>query len=212
MDNNSITILYYSSSRENDKFEKMIINNILKHCGNIPIVSVTQKPLDFGYNICVGEHNVSYFNQFRQIQKGLEYIKTKWILVCESDIMSPPEYFNFIPEDDNIIVYRYNNVWVNYIGQNLFYKKGISDGAQIVNRQEWLNVINNALSEQPEWDGIKNIPCQFPTKISGKWYGNPLITFKTKNNISKKTKIIKKILPVTKLPYWGTIENFRGIK
>ena len=48
-----VAIIYYTSSREDPKFEKMVQDNILS-VTDLPIISVSQKPIDFGKNICVG--------------------------------------------------------------------------------------------------------------------------------------------------------------
>jgi hypothetical protein len=45
-----VTILYYTSNREDESFEKKIQENILKQT-DLPIISVSQKPINFGKNI-----------------------------------------------------------------------------------------------------------------------------------------------------------------
>ncbi|KKT37762.1 MAG: hypothetical protein UW26_C0025G0001, partial [Candidatus Collierbacteria bacterium GW2011_GWF1_44_12] len=64
---NQVTVLYYTSNREDEKFETRIRKNLLKNCGDLPIVSVSQKPIDLGRNICVGVHENSYTSEFMQI-------------------------------------------------------------------------------------------------------------------------------------------------
>ena len=51
----SATIIYCSSNKELPEFEAKIVANLLKNCGDLPIISVTQKPMDLGRNICVGD-------------------------------------------------------------------------------------------------------------------------------------------------------------
>jgi hypothetical protein len=135
---NDLSVLYYSASRENPLFEAKIRENILKNKGNLPLVSVTQLPLaDFGINICVGQHEPCYSNEFRQIQIGLKRITTKYVIVAESDVLYPPEYFQFQPTYGDY--WRYGNVWVNYAHEQkdepqfIIFKKW-SDGAQIQRR------------------------------------------------------------------------------
>ena len=65
------TIIYYTSNQEGSLFEEKIRENILKHKGNLPIISVSQKPMGFGKNICVGDVGHSYLNEFRQILQKL---------------------------------------------------------------------------------------------------------------------------------------------
>ena len=66
------TIIYYTSNTENENFENKIRENILKVKGDLPLISVSQKPIDFGHNICVGELGKSYENAFYQAKIGCE--------------------------------------------------------------------------------------------------------------------------------------------
>ena len=72
------TIIYYTSNRKGERFEKKIRDNILNVCDGMPIVSVSQKPIDFGKNICVGEKDNNYWCEFKQIQTGLREIQTTY--------------------------------------------------------------------------------------------------------------------------------------
>lgn len=205
-----ITILYYTSNREDEYFEEKIRENIMRHKGDLPIVSVSQKPIDFGDNICVGERENCYYSEFRQIQTGLRAIKTKWILTTEADVLLPPEYFTFIPED-NHPVYRYTPVWIHFSKQpNKFYLKGMSDGIQLIDRLFFLNIIERTIGEEIIW----NPPKKFTTRqmISKDnevktWSGSPAISFKTRRGVSYGTGLKEE--RAFELPYWGTIENIK---
>ena len=60
------TIIYYTANREKESFENKVRENILKVKGDLPVISVSQKPIDFGKNICVGDIGQNYLNAFRQ--------------------------------------------------------------------------------------------------------------------------------------------------
>ena len=96
------TILYYSSGRENPDFEQRIIDSLLEVSGDLPIVSVTQQPLNLGKNICVGDVGASGFNLFRQILIGLKEVVTKYVISAEADSLYPKGYFDYIPERDDV--------------------------------------------------------------------------------------------------------------
>ena len=81
------TILYYTSNRENEEFEEKIRQNILENCGDLPIISISQKPIDFGKNICVGDVGHSYLNEWRQILIGAKKARTKHVILCEADFL-----------------------------------------------------------------------------------------------------------------------------
>lgn len=206
------TIIYYSSNREKPEFEKKIQENILKNSNGLSIISVTQKPMIFGENICVGEHYNCYYNEFRQIQIALQRAKTPYVLVTESDFLYPSDYFSFEPKEIGKC-YRYDDVWVLDDKGNEFILKGRSDGAQLMDREMWLNMINKWLDKNRMWSNSgepkRTTPQVRRNKNKYVWSGNPTITFKTKNNITPKTKTTD--ITAKGLPYWGTVEEVRKI-
>lgn len=201
-----VTILYYTSNREDPKFEEAVRQNTFNNSNGLPIVSVSQKPIDFGRNICVGEHGSSYYNEFKQIQIGLREIDTKWVLVTEADVLYPPEYFQFVPEDD-FIVYRYHPVYVHFEKRpSKFYYKGFSDGAQIMHREKWLDLISQFVKDEWDYQGKFRTPWVVPDTVDEKsWNGSPAISFKTRKGVSYATGLKEGKVEV--LPYWGDIKQ-----
>jgi hypothetical protein len=209
-----ITILYYTANVENELFEQRIRDNILASKGELPLVSVSQKPLNFGYNICVGRHEPCYINEFRQIQIGLKEIKTKYVLTAEADTLYPPDYFRFVPTVEGKY-YRYNNVWVSYYKNEndtnpKYYFKGFSDGSQLIDRDLWLEILDKLFKGKKFWNtkDTRLDKVYGKTRRNDTWGGYPVVTFKTKNNISANTKL-EKIVPRFNLEYWGNIKNLR---
>ncbi|KKT34563.1 MAG: hypothetical protein UW23_C0034G0002 [Candidatus Collierbacteria bacterium GW2011_GWA1_44_12] len=207
---NQVTVLYYTSNREDEKFETRIRKNLLKNCGDLPIVSVSQKPIDLGRNICVGVHENSYTSEFMQIRLGLEAIKTPFVLTAEADFLYPPEYFQFKPTEKGVC-YRYYGVWILHAFTNnpQFFFKGYSDGCQLVDRLYWLDLINKGLPDRNDWSQEYKVRCQPSDKaILRTWTSdNPAISFKTNRGVRPLTQLIKKIPPVDRLPYWGNYQS-----
>lgn len=75
---NLLTVLYYTSNHKQPEFERKIIENLKETCGDLPIVSVSQKPLNLGGKICVGNVGLSYLNEWRQILIGTREVKTPY--------------------------------------------------------------------------------------------------------------------------------------
>ena len=203
-----LTIIYYTANTENTIFEQRIINNLKEQAGNIPIISVSRKPIDLGKNICIGEQPVCYSNSWKQLLIGLKEAKTKFCIAAESDVLYPPEYFKFIPPtEDN--VYRYTNVWVCFYGKAGLWRKPWSEGAQICGRKYWIERLENALGNNDGWEPMSdtlNISKRiFSTRDKYSWTGNPAITFKTRHGINYKTGFYHG--RVKSLPYWGTIKS-----
>lgn len=217
---NNLTVLYYSSNQEDPKFEAKIREKLLENIGNLPLISVTQEPAPgFGQNICVGKHHSCYGNEFRQIQIGLKEVKTNYVITAEADVLYPPEYFQFQPTEGNS--YRYGNVWLNHSRPNdgsipnvAFFKK-YSDGAQIVRKDYWLDIIKNMIGDNGEWFSEDNKPKRVSTPQTDPkftWTSeNPVITFKTLNNVSRSSTHLSsdEYKPLTVLPYWGDIAKLK---
>ena len=138
------TIIYYTANREDPVFEQKIIDDMLSKKGDIPVISVSQKPMDLGQNVCIGDVGFSYLNERKQILMAAKLVKTEYIITAESDFLYPPEYFNFEPKGDDL--YRWDNIWIMWLNdrsRTRFYKKrSVSDGAQIVKRDYFVDLTN----------------------------------------------------------------------
>ncbi len=219
-----ITLIYYTSNREKPEFEKRIRDNILKYCGELPIVSVSHKPIDFGKNIVVGDVGVSGFNMFRQVLIACKEAKTKFVLSIEADCVYPPDYFKWIPERDDMC-YRNTNLYVMGQHRKYFFKKGITGDvlsgathAQIVGRQFYIDTLEKLFEGEPVWDvNQKNFPKE---KFHAKWEDvfpreklatyeteNPVVQIKTSQSMRNYTKSDR--IAHHELPFWGNGKYFR---
>jgi len=215
---NDTTLFYCTSNMEEPEFEKKIKDNILKNCGGLPIISVSQKPIDFGKNICVGDDiGVSGFNFFRQTQIALQEAKTRFVISIEADCLYPPDYFTYRPERDDRC-YRNSNLYVMAHKRATFWKK--EEGAthaQVINREFYLNSLNKLFKGAPQWSPEeKNFPKErhqmsdiFPhTKIIHYATKNPVVQIKTSSSMRHHTTSDR--LNRDEIPYWGSAREFRN--
>lgn len=165
MQDSSKTVIYVSSGQEGQEFEEKIRHTLLENSKGLPIVSVTQKPVNLGTNIVVGDVGASGFNFCRQVLIACEAAKTKFVISAESDCLYPPDYFQFTPERDDI-PYRNTNIYVQRRGQDYVYKKQSSTFAQVIGREFYIKRLRELFLGQPEWDKTKK---NFPKEI-----GQPL--------------------------------------
>lgn len=109
MDN--LTLLYYTANTLDDTCAQNVRKHLLEVNNNkFPLISVSQKPLDFGQNICVGEIGKSAYNLYKQILIGAMAVKTKYLACCEDDILYTREHFSNRPSSDNVFAYN-RNLW-----------------------------------------------------------------------------------------------------
>ncbi len=209
-------IIYVSSNKEYPKFEERIRNNILA-VTKLPIISVTQKPIEFGHNIAVGEGiGVSGYNMFRQVLIGLKASDADYVISCEADCLYPPDYFEFVPPRLDV-AYRDNNLYVMGQHRRYFYKKNEgATHAQIVGRKYYIEVLEKLFKGASEWSETER---NFPKERNGTddvfdkdkvefWTSaSPVVQIKTSQSMRNYTHSER--VPVYGIPYWGSGKVFR---
>ena len=206
-----LTAIYYTAHLEDPAVEQAVRETHLESAGDIPIVSVSQQPLDFGTNICVGDVGISDMNAFRQLQIGIRAAKTKYVCNIEADFLYPPEYFQLVPARDDVL-YIGSPLYVLFCQERnakRFYLKGAgSEGAIVADRLYLLSVMDTMLRDCPEW-APNGAPFQFMFKLSSQQrfrLPNPILTFKTDNNMGRKTPFRRRTETFS-IPYWGTVDE-----
>ena len=96
----NLTVIYYTSNyleEKNPYFLENTKKQLLKAIGNIPLITVSQKPTIIGNNctnICLGDIGRSHLNIYWQILQGCKAAKTKWVAMAEDDILYSEQHFN----------------------------------------------------------------------------------------------------------------------
>jgi hypothetical protein len=204
-------IIYLTSNREDPQFEAKIQADLLSKCGGIPIVSVSQKPVSLGKNICVGEVGASGFNFCRQVLIACENTDADLVIHAEADCLYSPDYFSYIPPKIEVC-YRNSNIYIQKYRQDFVCKKGGSTFSSIVGREFYIKRLRELFTGMPTWSTeMRNFP-----KEIGKLYFDhyeyfqteyPCISFKTGKGMRKHSPSSE--VPVYKLPYWGSIKELK---
>jgi len=98
-------IIYYTDNRLEEPIFSIVQNQILK--SNLPIVSVSLKPIKFGKNFIL-DLSPNILTMTKQITKALEESKSDYVFFCEHDVLYPVSHFDFTPPSDNIYYYNAN--------------------------------------------------------------------------------------------------------
>ena len=134
---------------------------VKQSCG-CPIVSVSQKPMDFGTNVCVGDIGRSGISLDIQLLEGLKTIKTKWVMVAEHDCIYGEEHIRWIPPNDIDFFYN-DNVWLvqyshplnrdSFRGMFSHYRKRRVQSQLICSTQRYLEAMTLKVKivTSPEW-------------------------------------------------------------
>lgn len=116
---NDLTLLYYTANLIGDGFMKRIQDHLTQISGiGLPIISVSQKPIDFGQNICVGDIGHSVYNVYKQVLIAAEAAKTTFVACVEDDALYTTEHFAFRPPDD---AFYYDIARYNVYHKGVFY-------------------------------------------------------------------------------------------
>jgi hypothetical protein len=219
MSSPDLTVIYFTASVGKEDFETEIRKTLLETIQplDLPLISVSQKPLDFGENICVGDVGVSSSNGFRQLQIGAKAAKTKFVCIAESDYLYPRQYFEFIPEREDTF-YVAVPTWLfdvrTNVTQRVFCRKPEGDaGAMIVGRDMLIDRIQTILGPRSTWSdaALTRTQSAFLLKKSRINYtafdvGAPIVTFKTDGQLHFKHPIVLRS-KCTELPHWGSAES-----
>jgi hypothetical protein len=204
-----LTVIYYTSNREDITFESQIQADLYQKIGGISLISVSQKPVRFGKNICVGDVGVSDYNIYRQIQIGCLEAKTTYVCTAESDCLYPPTgYFDFRPPED-WTAGHYTNLYILWKGSHIFNQKAFSLCGLFSNREFLLSRFSRSLGVK-QWR--PNYKPQHP--LFHKWKewtpfqsDIPIINIKTGDGMRIKSGVNTEGRPVKELPYWGSAEE-----
>lgn len=197
-----LTILYITANVEDEVFENKIRGKLLEVAGNNPIVSISQKPIDLGHNICVGEVGASYSNAAIQLLIGAQYATTEYVAIAEADQLYPPGYFDYIPDGTRSLYMNEDLYILRVWDRNRFWKKEYGDWTVIVKRLYFITKLKQQLNENFEW-GKRRVHSTFPKRKWGVFnVGAPVISIKTPRNLSRVTGLIENSA-VKELPHWG---------
>jgi len=106
------TIIYYSDGHIDEDLARAVKKNLVKAAANIPIISVTQEPMKFGKNICVGTKPRSNRSIYEQILAGLEAAEPGSVIyLCEHDVFYCSSHFAHVPEVKERIEYNQNRFY-----------------------------------------------------------------------------------------------------
>lgn len=101
-------ICYYTHNVCNPKIFKAAQETI--KASGLKIASCSLKPIKFGKNEVLSDHEPGAVTMTKQILTALENLDTKFVFFCEHDVLYHKSHFDFTPPRDD--TYYYNeNVW-----------------------------------------------------------------------------------------------------
>lgn len=103
------TLIYYTANKIPEGFARKVREHLVSVAEGRPIISVSQQPIDFGFNIHAKGLVPCMYNVYKQILMGAERANTKYVACCEDDSLYSPEHFNTVPPERTFFYNR--DVW-----------------------------------------------------------------------------------------------------
>ena len=154
-------IVYYTDSQLDPALAAPVRKQIKKACGPIPIISVSQEPLKFGKNICVGEKPRLYRSMYEQLLVGLEAAPSESIIyLCEHDVFYHPSFFAFMPESENHAYFNTNRYHYRQGASSFLPARGKRALSQCVAYRDVL--ITHCKERLAKWDAGEDTHMKIP--------------------------------------------------
>jgi len=209
---NDLTLIYYTASLVEERFANNIRQSLLLF--DLPIISVSQKPLDFGRNICVGDIGVSIYNIYKQVLIGARNADTEFVACCEDDALYNMEHFQRRSKKDT---FAYNlNRW--NVNEDLFFHRNrVNMSMCIASRELMVETLEKRFEKYPDplirekgeligfgepgrseaKLGLPGVKMEtFNTRI-------PTLVFNHRPSVGGVRKLLKRDTVKKELPYWG---------
>ena len=218
-----ITCLYYTCNRIPESFAIRVRNHLLETInGEIPIISISQKPISFGENIHVSGLQPSIYNVYKQILIGAEKAKTKYVACVEDDTLYNIDHFRFIPPSDDTFYYNRNRWKIN---ENRFsfsrirrHPTGKGMCVCIASRELMIETLKKRFEKYPEEPktGLAAFgePGRYEYRIgldvpkSDSFSTSiPVVTFNHRFSLSGARRFSASDNVQKELPYWGKAED-----
>ena len=105
-------IIYYTDNRLDELDRDRLLPGLVRRSllnSDLPIVSCSLKPMEFGKNVVVNE-KPGVITMYKQILTALKEHYKKYIFFCEHDVIYHKSHFDFTPPRDDTFYYN-TNVW-----------------------------------------------------------------------------------------------------
>jgi len=146
-----MTVIYITANVVPDSFGIAAREVLLEAIGELPLISVSQKPLTFGHNINVGDSLRSHVNIYRQALIGADDATTEYIAIAEDDMLYSPAHFRYRPKH---APFAYNLAyWGVYTWQDppIYNYKGRKNfGVLICNRMAFIKAMEERFNKWPD--------------------------------------------------------------
>lgn len=220
-----LTVIYLTANEIKDNFAKNMRMQLLASIGDLPLISVSKKPMQFGNLNIWHDSPRSHVNIYREALVAVKQVKTDYIAIAEDDVLYSPEHFKKRPTREDVFAYNIA-CWSIYTWSKppIFSYTGRRNFGQLICKRDLFiqameerfnkykevpdELINNAVWAEPgKYESQLGVTPQ-QTEV---FYTDPAnIMFTHPEGLSHNTLGFKKRLaPIRayEIPYWGRAEE-----
>lgn len=220
-----LTIIYYTACRLNEPFASNVRRQLLSAIGDLPLISISKKPLDFGKNICDGDTKRSVVTIYQAVLRGAKIAKTKYVALAEDDTLYPPDHFyRYLPPEDTFAynLTRWNiYTWSRPPFFSIKFRRTLS--SLIAPRELLIEALEERFAKYPD---TKKIPLKWMGEPGRNRYErklsvtqrraknfytySPIVVFSHPKSLGYQLQGSNKranAIRALELPYWGTAQK-----
>lgn len=211
-----LTAILYTADNLPKKFAEATLAQLKKALGSIPLITIHK-----------GNVEASHIGIYKQALQGARQAQTKYIALCEDDVLYSPAHFKYRP---SLGKFAYNlGAWSIFTwGEPIFTHKGIvrkNLNSLICERDLFIGAMEERFAKYPDESKI-NIevwaePGRYENHLgvtvreTEEFYTNPPnIVFSHQNELSfKKMGTRKRVgeFRAYEIPYWGSATEVRAL-
>lgn len=194
-----LTILYLTASQIPETFAEYQRKILLEAIGDMPLISISRKPLDFGINI-LQQGEKCPDTVYREMLRGAKLATTPFVAVAEDDTFYPKEHFTFYRPDKDTFAYNQNRFSLFTWGTPTYNWRSRKTNATLIAPRE---LMIEALEER-----FAKYPDPIPERIVGE-LGRPMVERNLKVTLRNSVEIYSEISVIQVCHEYGLDDRAR---
>ena len=220
MVSNDLTIIFLTANRVPKGWADFQKEKLLEAANGLPIITLSQEPLDWGINVLQSEP-YGPSNIYFQLLKGAKIAETTFIAVAEDDVLYPREHFEYRPPLDTF-AYNMNRFNVFAWSRHPVYswKNRMGNFTLVAPRDLVIQALEERFMKYPKGTGKitgelgrKNVDQKFGlTPHKSAWFTTEISVIHVDHEfgIDRLAREHRKGLGTLRaydIPYWGQAED-----